>query len=114
MNEPENPASTTEVEQGKSAAQGKPGSQPKAHKSKGTGNRSKLAAKKAPRSDTKQNRLIAMLNREDGATIEQMAKALNWQAHSIRGVISGLLKKKLGLKVVSKKTASGVLSYRIR
>ena len=76
---------------------------------------SKPAAPQRPgRSDTKQARMIALLKRESGATIGQLAEALGWQAHSIRGAISGLLKKKLGLKVTSRKNAAGVLSYRIR
>jgi len=55
-----------------------------------------------------------MLKRDSGATIEQLTKALDWQPHSVRGAISGLLKKKLGLKVTSKKNPAGVLIYRIR
>ena len=72
------------------------------------------ATKKPARSDSKQARMIAMLKRESGATIDQLTNALDWQPHSVRGAISGLIKKKLGLKVANKKNPSGVLSYRIR
>lgn len=58
---------------------------------------------KAPRAESKQARLIAMLKQPDGATIVEIAKALEWLPHTIRGAIAGALKKKLGLKVESKK-----------
>ena len=43
---------------------------------------------------TKLAKLETMLRRPEGATIEQMTKALAWQAHSVRGAIAGALKKK--------------------
>ena len=49
------------------------------------------------RSGTKQARLIAMLRAPDGATISEIVTALEWQSHTARGVISGVLKKRLGL-----------------
>jgi hypothetical protein len=48
-----------------------------------------------------------MLRRPEGATIGQIAKALEWQLHSARGAISGSLKKKQGLTVVADKIAGG-------
>ena len=66
------------------------------------------------RPGTKQAKLIGLLSRGAGATIEQLAKALDWQKHTVRGAISGALKKKLGLKVVTQKNAAEVLVYRIR
>jgi hypothetical protein len=54
-----------------------------------------------------------MLRRVEGATIGQIAKALAWQPHSVRGAISGSLKKKQGLTVVAEKTADGERVYRI-
>ena len=62
---------------------------------------------------TKLGRLEAMLRRPDGATIEQLTKALDWQAHSVRGVMSGTLKKKQGLSVTSEKKDDGTRIYRI-
>jgi hypothetical protein len=62
---------------------------------------------------TKLGRLEAMLRRTEGATIGQIAKALDWQMHSVRGAISGSLKKKQGLTVVAEKTADGERVYRI-
>lgn len=55
--------------------------------------------------------LVELLKR-DGATIEQMTMATGWQAHSVRGAISGSIKKALGLTVVSEKV-DGVRTYRI-
>lgn len=52
---------------------------------------------------TKQETLIEMLRAEGGATIEEIIAATGWQAHTVRGVISGVLKKKLGLEVTSEK-----------
>src|SRR5258708_19111053 len=62
---------------------------------------------------TKLGRLEGMLRRPEGATIGQIAKALDWQLHSVRGAISGSLKKKQGLTVLAEKTADGERIYRI-
>jgi hypothetical protein len=60
--------------------------------------------KPAPRAGTKQALMIEMLERPDGATVEQIAAATGWQHHTIRGAISGALKKKLGLTVEATRT----------
>jgi len=71
------------------------------------------AAKAAPhkplaaKQQTKQDRLLSLLRRPQGVTIEQAAKALAWQPHSVRGVLSGVLKKRLGLTVTSTKSEGG-------
>jgi hypothetical protein len=57
------------------------------------------SAKPTPRTGTKQALMIEMLERPEGATVEQIAAATGWQHHTIRGAISGALKKKLGLTV---------------
>lgn len=51
---------------------------------------------------TKAERIKALLLRSNGATIAEMAKSTEWQTHSVRGFMSGTLKKKLGLEVMSK------------
>ena len=43
--------------------------------------------------------MIELLKRPEGATVEQIAEATGWQKHTIRGAISGALKKKLGFTV---------------
>ena len=50
---------------------------------------------------TKQALLIDLLKRKTGATLAEVVEATGWQAHSVRGAISGTLKKKLGLTVKS-------------
>jgi hypothetical protein len=62
------------------------------------------AAKLTPRAGTKQAQMIEMLKRPEGATVEQIAAATGWQHHTIRGAISGALKKKLGLTVEATRT----------
>jgi len=86
----------------------------KAARTKGAA-KPKLAAEKpkAPRAESKQAQLIAMLRRPNGATIEEIVKALDWQAHTVRGAMSGALKKKLGLKVDSEKVDGRGRVYRV-
>ena len=62
------------------------------------------ADKPTPRAGTKQAQMIELLKRPEGATVEQIAEATGWQHHTIRGAISGALKKKLGLKVEATRT----------
>jgi len=62
---------------------------------------------------TKLAQLEAMLRRPTGATIEQISKSLIWQAHSVRGAMSGALKKKQGLTITNEKTDDGRSVYRI-
>ena len=56
--------------------------------------------------------LISLLKRPEGATIDAMVTATGWQTHSVRGAMSGALKKKLGLTIASEKTEAGRI-YRI-
>jgi hypothetical protein len=58
------------------------------------------------------DRIIAMMRRPKGATIKDLTRATAWQAHSVRGAISGTLRKKQGLNVVSEKNGD-VRMYRI-
>jgi Protein of unknown function (DUF3489) len=62
------------------------------------------AATRTPRAGTKQALMIELLKRPEGATVEQIAAATGWQHHTIRGAISGALKKKLGLTVETTRT----------
>ena len=70
---------------------------------------------KAPtsRADSKQAQLIKMLERPDGATIDEIIKKLEWQSHTVRGAIAGALKKRLKLKVESEKMQGRGRVYRI-
>jgi hypothetical protein len=73
------------------------------------------AAPRRPRSreGTKEAQLIAMLRRTEGASLDQIVEATGWQKHTVRGAISGALKKKRGLEVTSAKDESGARVYRI-
>jgi hypothetical protein len=61
---------------------------------------------------SKQAQLIALLKSPEGGTLEQMTSLTGWQPHSVRGVISGALRKRLGLTVVCAGIA-GSRVYRI-
>jgi hypothetical protein len=65
------------------------------------------------RGKSTQQVLVDLLSRAEGATIAQIVTATDWQAHSVRGVMSGVLKKKLGLHIVSEKAKGGERVYRI-
>ena len=69
--------------------------------------------KPKPRTGTKQAMLIEMLEAPDGATIAEIAKATKWQPHTIRGAISGALKKRLGLTITSEKVEGRGRTYKI-
>jgi predicted ArsR family transcriptional regulator len=75
-----------------------------AKRGKATAAESAPAEKPTPRAGTKQAQMIEMLKRPEGATVEQIAEATGWQHHTIRGAISGALKKKLGLTVEATRT----------
>jgi hypothetical protein len=62
------------------------------------------ADRPTPRAGTKQALIIDLLRRPEGATVEQIATATGWQHHTIRGAISGALKKKLGLIIEATRT----------
>jgi hypothetical protein len=51
--------------------------------------------------------VIAMLRRPEGATVDEVATAMGWQRHTVRGLFSGTLKKKLGLTVASAQEERG-------
>ena len=67
-----------------------------------------------PREGTKQATLIAMLRAPDGATIEEIMAATNWQSHTVRGAMAGALKKKLGLTITSEKVEGRGRIYTVR
>ena len=76
---------------------------------------SKKASKPAAesRDGSKKSIVIDLLRRKEGATMAEIAKATDWQNHSIRGFISGQLTKKMGLTVESSKNESGERTYRL-
>jgi hypothetical protein len=67
----------------------------------------------SPEGSSKKDQVVALLRASTGATIGQLTAATGWQKHSIRGFLSGTVTKKLGLKVISAKAATGERVYRI-
>ncbi len=62
---------------------------------------------------TKLAAIIDAMRRPGGATIAQMMASTGWQAHTVRGAISGMVRKRLGYEVVTEKGADGQRAYRI-
>jgi hypothetical protein len=72
----------------------------------------KRAAKRRQTDGSKQDRVIALLRRREGATLAALVKATGWKPHSIRGFLAGTVRKKLKLPLVSEKL-DGIRTYRI-
>ena len=66
---------------------------------------------KESREGSKKAAILALLRKPDGATLKDLMAATGWQAHSVRGFISGAIVKKMGLKVESKKRDDGERTY---
>ena len=62
---------------------------------------------------TKEERLLTLLSQAEGASIEEMMQATDWQQHSVRGFLAGTVKKKLGFPLTSLKPNDGARRYRI-
>ena len=71
------------------------------------------ATSRTIRPGTKLAAIIDAMCHPGGATIDQMMNSTGWQAHSVRGAISGMIRKRLGYEVVSEKAADGQRAYRI-
>ena len=91
---------TSETPKTKRARKSGASSAPVAAPSKGTGK------------STKAGTVVALLSRAKGATLDDIMTATGWQSHSVRGFISGTLKKKLDRTVASEKTGKGRI-YRL-
>ena len=105
----EAPAPASEDDRAEKRAKTKPAKGKKATKTAPAAEPEAVAArepadKPTPRAGTKQALMIEMLERPEGATVEQIAEATGWQHHTIRGAISGALKKKLGFTIEATRT----------
>jgi hypothetical protein len=72
-----------------------------------------VEGKPRTRENSKQAAVIQMLQRPEGATINQICAATGWQAHTVRGTFAGAFKKKLGLTITSEKPEGGERIYRL-
>jgi len=79
----------------------------------GSRKRSARSASRSVGPDTKHARIIAMLRAPTGATIAALMKVTDWQQHSVRGFLAGVVRRKLQLNLVSEQTDKGRV-YRIR
>jgi len=64
------------------------------------------------KSDSKQDKIVALLHRPKGATLDALVKETQWQKHSVRGFLAGTVRKKLKLPLLSEKV-DGVRNYRV-
>jgi len=96
------PAATTKAKSTRKPSRGKkaPKRRPKA-KAATPGHGSKTAL------------VISLLEKSKGASLAELMKATGWQAHSVRGFLSGTLRKKMGLKVESAKRGDGERVYSV-
>ena len=90
---------------------------------KGKSGKKAKAAKKAPkapkkadgaRDGSKAAKILDLLKQPDGATLKDVMKVTGWQAHSVRGFLSGTVGKKLGLTVTSTKGEDGERTYSVK
>jgi hypothetical protein len=71
----------------------------------------KPVAQPAAKTVSKQSLVLALLRRQNGASIPEIIDATGWQPHSVRGFMSGALKKRLRIEVISEKGEDGVRRY---
>jgi hypothetical protein len=68
----------------------------------------------AAREGSKTEKILDLLKRPDGATLQELMKLSGWQAHSVRGFLSGTVGKKMGLAITSAKSEDGTRNYSIK
>jgi hypothetical protein len=102
---------TKKIAKREKAAKGKRAKAKKPAKAKGKAKAK--AAKPAQRADSKQAKFIAAMQTARGMSIDEAAKAFDWQKHTVRGAIAGAIKKRLGLKVEAEQDEERGTVYRI-
>jgi hypothetical protein len=105
--EPSRAARATRA-RGAKAARQKPVKQAKIAK-----NRQQSRSDHATSTPSKQQLCLELLCRPDGASLEELQAATGWQAHSVRGFLSGTVRKKLGLNLISDRAGDGTRRYRV-
>ena len=71
-------------------------------------------ASQLPRENSKTANLVELLSKKQGASLARLQRAGRWQAHSVRGFLSGTVGKKLGLTVISTKVEDGERTYSVK
>jgi Protein of unknown function (DUF3489) len=71
-------------------------------------------SRKSVASATKSTQIVGLLKGASGASIAELAKAVGWQEHSVRGFMSGTLKKKRSLTIVSTRVGDMDRKYQIK
>ena len=114
---------TATTEKPKATKKARAGAQgPRVAPKKGKASKKASPAKKTPtaakekgtRDGSKTAKILELLKRPDGASLSDLMKAAGWQAHSVRGFLSGTVSKKLGLAVTSAKAEDGERTYSIK
>ncbi len=119
QDQPTTASEPAELDGARAAARKAPSATTKAKSTRKPG-RGKKAPKRRPKAKTatpgqgsKSAHVIALLEKSKGATLAELMKATGWQAHSVRGFLSGTLRKKMGLKVESVKRGDGERVYSV-
>ena len=99
-------------------APGKPRSGKKASSAAQRPKNQKAAKQAKPaagaREGSKAAKLLGLLRRRDGASLKELMRATGWLAHSVRGFLSGIVAKRMGLDLVSKKSEDGKRRYSLK
>lgn len=115
--ETERPVPAANKPHGRPAGKSQSGKKPAAAAKTATpkaGDDAAVQVKKPAAVETKASIVLKKLSSAKGATIQMMTEATDWQAHSVRGFLSAVVKKKLGLNLVSETGKDGVRRYRIQ
>jgi hypothetical protein len=115
MNAPEKQSTDESAEATASKARATKGRE---HVARGASKKAKKTTRpiKTPvtaRRGTKTAKILALLRRPIGASLPELRKATGWQAHSVRGFLSGAVKKKMGLRIDSVSREDGERAYRV-
>ena len=85
----------------------------KSSKSRSKGRKLRKASASRRSSKTKTAILLGLLSKPEGASIDALARAADWQVHSVRGFLAGHVRKKLGHEISSEKDTDGTRRYRV-
>ena len=90
----------------------RPGRAKRSSSKKAAAPSAKATSSGRPNPNSKQDRVVALLQQPRGATLDVLVNATGWQKHSVRGFLAGTVRKKLKLPLISEKV-DGIRTYRI-